>query len=366
MGHGLNYVNVRPICRIPGVEELNIGHSIVARAVMVGMTQAVADMKRAITEATPERGSRMERAHRDLVRIPRRLSWNGAVTEKRAAVLSLLIFARSPIFRARKRSMAKSRFWIAGLTLVFWGPLAFGQGTEAVAARVNGQPIAETSVQRGLKRLPASRQLEARADIIDYLVANVLIDQYLLQRSVEITPAETAAKVDKLREELKKAGKEFEKVLQEMGLSEDELKKEVTADLRWEKYCTSQATDAILRDIFAKNLEMFDGTLVRARHILLKKESGPAPDLEAKLRQIRKQIEEDAAKESPKLDAIADQQARESRPGTNCSKTLLPRPHAKIQSAPRNQRGAISAGSHAPVPWWNRSRGRPSLSKLEK
>jgi pyridoxine 5-phosphate synthase len=52
MGHGLNYVNVRPVCRIPGVEELNIGHSIVARAVLVGMTQAVADMKRTILDAS--------------------------------------------------------------------------------------------------------------------------------------------------------------------------------------------------------------------------------------------------------------------------------------------------------------------------
>lgn len=53
MGHGLNYVNVRPVCRIPGVEELNIGHSIVARAVLVGMAQAVSDMKRIMVEATP-------------------------------------------------------------------------------------------------------------------------------------------------------------------------------------------------------------------------------------------------------------------------------------------------------------------------
>ena len=53
MGHGLNYGNVRPICSIPGVEELNIGHSIVARAVLVGMSQAVGDMKRIITESTP-------------------------------------------------------------------------------------------------------------------------------------------------------------------------------------------------------------------------------------------------------------------------------------------------------------------------
>jgi pyridoxine 5-phosphate synthase len=48
MGHGLNYTNVRPIVRLPGVEELNIGHSIVSRAVLVGMEQAVRDMKDAM------------------------------------------------------------------------------------------------------------------------------------------------------------------------------------------------------------------------------------------------------------------------------------------------------------------------------
>jgi pyridoxine 5-phosphate synthase len=48
MGHGLNYCNVQSIAAIPGVEELNIGHSIVARAVLVGMERAVRDMKEAI------------------------------------------------------------------------------------------------------------------------------------------------------------------------------------------------------------------------------------------------------------------------------------------------------------------------------
>ncbi len=43
-GHGLDYVNVRAICRIPGVQELNIGHSIVARAMFTGMDQAVREM----------------------------------------------------------------------------------------------------------------------------------------------------------------------------------------------------------------------------------------------------------------------------------------------------------------------------------
>ncbi len=55
MGHGLNYWNVQPIVRIPGVEELNIGHSIVSRAVLVGMERAVREMKAAMQEHDPYR-----------------------------------------------------------------------------------------------------------------------------------------------------------------------------------------------------------------------------------------------------------------------------------------------------------------------
>ena len=40
-GHGLTYLNVVPVAAIPEIEELNIGHSIVSRAVMVGMRSAV-------------------------------------------------------------------------------------------------------------------------------------------------------------------------------------------------------------------------------------------------------------------------------------------------------------------------------------
>ncbi|MBY0523468.1 MAG: pyridoxine 5'-phosphate synthase [Gemmataceae bacterium] len=49
MGHGLNYYNVQPLVkRIPTVEELNIGHSIVSRAVFVGLERAVREMKDAM------------------------------------------------------------------------------------------------------------------------------------------------------------------------------------------------------------------------------------------------------------------------------------------------------------------------------
>jgi len=47
-GHGLDYHNVRDIADIEGIRELNIGHSIISRAVFTGMEQAVTEMKRLI------------------------------------------------------------------------------------------------------------------------------------------------------------------------------------------------------------------------------------------------------------------------------------------------------------------------------
>jgi pyridoxine 5-phosphate synthase len=47
-GHALNYSNVGAIGAMPGVSELHIGHAIVARAVYVGLRQAVREMKEAM------------------------------------------------------------------------------------------------------------------------------------------------------------------------------------------------------------------------------------------------------------------------------------------------------------------------------
>jgi pyridoxine 5-phosphate synthase len=50
-GHGLSYANVAPVAGVPAIEELNIGHSIVSRAVMVGMARAVAEMRGVVDAA---------------------------------------------------------------------------------------------------------------------------------------------------------------------------------------------------------------------------------------------------------------------------------------------------------------------------
>lgn len=50
-GHGLHYHNTRRIAAIPGINELNIGHAIIARALFTGLKEAVRDMKAIIDQA---------------------------------------------------------------------------------------------------------------------------------------------------------------------------------------------------------------------------------------------------------------------------------------------------------------------------
>lgn len=50
-GHGLTYLNVAPVAAIGSIEELNIGHSVMSRAILTGMIEAVSEMRRIIDEA---------------------------------------------------------------------------------------------------------------------------------------------------------------------------------------------------------------------------------------------------------------------------------------------------------------------------
>ncbi len=54
-GHGLTYQNVEPVAAIPEIEELNIGHTIVARALAVGLKDAVSEMKQMVQNPRQER-----------------------------------------------------------------------------------------------------------------------------------------------------------------------------------------------------------------------------------------------------------------------------------------------------------------------
>jgi peptidyl-prolyl cis-trans isomerase C len=193
-------------------------------------------------------------------------------------------------------------------------PAATAPAANAVAATVNGQPIPEVAVQRGLKRVPPTRQAEVRSQILDFLIGNLIVDQYLLQLKIDVQPKEVEARIDQLREEIRKQGQTFDKVLQDLMLTEPELRTQITADIRWDKFLDQQLNDKTLREFFDKNPEMFDGSTMHARHILLSPPPGDAQAAEQAKTQLlgfKKQIEDEAAKGLAKLPPDTDNLGRE-------------------------------------------------------
>lgn len=171
----------------------------------------------------------------------------------------------------------------------------YSPASPGIAARVNGQPIPETAVQRALDRVPPAKKDETRPKVLDAFIDNILIDQYLLQLpQYGVDKAEVDKREEQVRAELKKQNKDFGKMLEEMKLTEAELREQIAADARWTNFCTAEATDAKLKQLFDSEKEVFDGTLVRARHILLTPPMNDPKAVEeatAHLRELKKKIE---------------------------------------------------------------------------
>ena len=151
-----------------------------------------------------------------------------------------------------------------------------------VAATVGTQPIPEVSVWRALRQFPVEEHGLARKEILNHLVENTLIDQYLNLLKMEVTPAEVEKLLEELKAELKKSNKDYAKELDAMMLTEAEFRVEVAAQMKWDKFLKQQGTDQSLQAFFDKRPDLFDGSIVRARHILLTPGTDPVKVAEAK------------------------------------------------------------------------------------
>jgi peptidyl-prolyl cis-trans isomerase C len=183
----------------------------------------------------------------------------------------------------------------------------------SVAATVGDVTIPEAAVERSLKRFPPDKMKDARVEVLNFLIENALVDQYLAKKSVTVEPPEIEAKLKQATDEIKKNGSSMEKVLQELSLTEAELRGQISAQLRWDKFATSQATDDNLKRFFEAHQDMFDGSVVHARHVLL---TPPADDAKAvaearvHLETIRKSIEAGALKSPKGKDAAETEKFR--------------------------------------------------------
>ena len=188
--------------------------------------------------------------------------------------------------------------------------------TTSLGAQPMIQQIPEVAVHRALRQFPESAKEMARKEIINHLVENTLIDHYLVAIKVNVEPKEVDNLVGELKKELVAVKKDYAAELASMMLTEEEFRAEVQAQLKWEAFVKGQSTDAALQGLFTSSPDVFDGSMVRARHILFTPGTDKAKQEEAagKLRGIKQVIEQEAAKAvaaaPPTADAIQKEQIR--------------------------------------------------------
>lgn len=205
----------------------------------------------------------------------------------------------------------------------------------AVAANVNGQDIPELAVYRAFMHDYNSYNPENRKDLINHLVDNMLVDQYLSQLKIAVDQVEIEGRFKSIEAEATKSKGTLKEMLAKMHLTEEDLRKELLGALRWEKFVQQQAKEPILKDMFEKNPTMFDGTMVAARHILIPNQGQPSID---HLNKMKKIIEDFVAGEVAKLPATADADAKQKEFQGVLIKTFAH--YAEIQSTcPSKKKG---------------------------
>ncbi len=158
------------------------------------------------------------------------------------------------------------------------------QQTRPLAATVNGEPIFLDQVDTALKarpltsgQVPPSQLKILRLAVLDGLVDDLLLRQFVIQHGPKVEAAEIDGHLRGLVEALAKQGKRMSDYLRETGQTEAEVRQTWTALLSFHKYAEQVGTDAELRAYFAANKDVFERVTVRASQIMLRVSPAASP-----------------------------------------------------------------------------------------
>lgn len=215
------------------------------------------------------------------------------------------------------------RMFLVSLSSLVVATVASAQGTlpppakkSNVVVTVNGRPITEAAIERALRPVPKENWDKARPEVVAFLTENALVDNYLELLKVAVEPKEVEAHLDGFKKELIASKQDYAKALEKLEITEAELKVEILNQLRWEKFVAQQGTDEKLKKLYETSPEIFDGSLVRARHILITPETRDEAGKTAALKKITElkgtiqgSITTAAAKVPAGVDNLAKQKA---------------------------------------------------------
>jgi parvulin-like peptidyl-prolyl isomerase len=170
-----------------------------------------------------------------------------------------------------------------------------------VAATVNGEVVRLDEVDAVLKRhspidapLTTAQAKQLRAEILDDLIDERLLAQFLKQHGPKVPPADIDKYMQGLTAGLKKQKKTLADHLKETGQTEPQVRETWTRVLQLQRMIDQQATPDVLKKYFEANREFFEGVTVRASHVVVRLGPAATPADRAaateKLKQIRADI----------------------------------------------------------------------------
>lgn len=148
---------------------------------------------------------------------------------------------------------------------------------DKIAATVNGEPIPAAEVDAALAQVPPAEAPMApalkerqRQDILQLLIDDRLVRQFLRQKGPKVDPAEVDKQFAALEKSLTAQGTTIEAYLKECGLTAEQAKDNFLRMLQLNRYLEAKATAETLRSYFEANRDYFDKTMVRTSHIVLR------------------------------------------------------------------------------------------------
>jgi parvulin-like peptidyl-prolyl isomerase len=193
---------------------------------------------------------------------------------------------------------------------------------QQVVATVDGADVTQSELDAEflIRQIPSDKQKSLRKVVLHDLISRRLLSTFLDQRKAPVPEPELEAKIELLKRAVEAGGQgSLADVLAKRGLTEEQLRAQLSLPLRWKAFVRRTVTDQELRDYFEAHRVEFDGTQVRARQIVIglpTRASEPEwLKAEETLKQVRMQIVEgklsfkDAAQQystSPKADLGGD------------------------------------------------------------
>jgi len=149
--------------------------------------------------------------------------------------------------------------------------------SKKVVATVNGENISQQDVNQMLsrfgKQVPEEQIPAVTKQIVDGLITQKLIMQFIRDSKIEVSQAEIEKELNKVREDIKSnpglEGQTLEQVLESHGSSIDNLKNDIVISLSLEKHLGKDIDDKKIKAYFDENKAAYDGSERRASHVLV-------------------------------------------------------------------------------------------------